>query len=263
MSKLHFILLVTTLACNACNQVLNKSTSETKLTWAEKNIVVNEKNCKAVDCAFADFRYVVFSGIGADSLNKQIEEIMGSSFIGDSLVIATPKTSAENFITAFENNKLQFPSDTIKWKLDRQIRTDTLLENIVSLRYDESSVTGGSSISFTFYSHFQIAPYKTFWLADFLSSPDDTLLVAAIAEAIFRDKAELAADEDLVEAGYLFPKGKFKLNENFHFTEDGLEFHYNINEAVPAQMGEYKLEIPYNKIERFLKPSIFKTTTKS
>ncbi len=248
---------------SSCNQVLNKDSSAKKLTWKEENITVNEKGCAAVDCAFADFRFVIFSGTGADSLNRQIAEFMGSSFIGDSLIVATPKAFAENFMAAFESHKQQFPNDSIKWKLDRQMRIDTLFDNVVSLRYDESSVTGGTPVSFTFYSHFQIAPYKTFWLSDFLSNPDDTLLVTAIAEAIFRDKEELAVDEDLTEADYFFPKGIFRLNENFHFTESGLEYHFNITEIQPAVMGEYKLLIPYNKIGRFLKPSVFKKAVKS
>jgi hypothetical protein len=261
MHKQYLILVVIALIFNSCNQILNKDSNTNELTWKEENVVVNEKNCEAVDCAFADFRYVIFSGLGADSLNKQVAEIIGSSFIGDSLVVATPKAFAENFIAAFENHKLQFPNDSTKWKLDRQMRTDTLLENTISLRYDESSVTGGAPISFTFYSHFQIAPYKTLWLADFLTNADDTLLLTAIAESVFRAKEDIAVDEDLVEAGYLFPKGIFKLNENFHFAENGLEYHFNINEMLPAR--EYKLLIPYPKIARFLKPSVFKTAAKS
>ena len=264
MSKRYLILLVVAIAFNSCNQILNKTSAANSLTWKDENIVVKEIGCEELSCALADFRYVIFSGLGADSLNKQVNELMGSSFMDDSLIVSNPKTSAEKFIAAFEANKKDFPEDSARWMLDREIRPDSLFENVITLRYDESSFSGGAhGMYFTIFNHFQLSPFKTLWLADFLNNPEDTILVTALAEAIFRDKQELGSDERLEEAGYFFAKGVFKLNENFHFTEQGLAFHFNIYEIQPYASGEYKLLVPYDKIERFLKPSIFKIAAKS
>lgn len=264
MRKGYLILVAVAFIFSSCNQILNKNKGGAALTWKEEQIVVKEAGCAAADCAFADFRYIIFEGIGAPQLNKQVEEIMGSSFLGDSLIVSTPKESAENFIAAFEANRKDFPDDSAKWMLDREIRPDTLFENIITLRYDESSFSGGAhGMYFTNFNHFQLSPFKTLWLADFLNNPEDTVLVTALAEVIFRNKQELGSDESLEEAGYFFAKGVFRLNENFHFTEQGLEFHFNIYEIQPYANGEYKLLIPFDKIERFLKPSIFKIAAKS
>ncbi len=230
------------------------------LTWRETNVVAKEQNCAAADCAFADFRFVVFTGAGADSLNRHIEEMMGSSYMDDSLIVTTPQLSAEKFITAFEDFKSEYPESAQRWMLDREIRPDTLLGNVITLRYDESSYSGGAhGLYFTIYNHFQLSPFRSMWLADFLSNPADTLAIATIAEEIFRNKQELGKDENLEEAGYFFTRGIFKLNENFHFTKSGLEFHFNIYEIQPYAAGELELLLPYERIAQFLKPEIFKT----
>lgn len=231
----------------ACNNTANQ------LKFKEVEVQAKDDTCQTNTCTTASFRYVQFEGLAADSLNKVVEEVIGSSFFNDSFSVASPKETAQKFIAVYKDFKNEFPDNEQTWTLDKALTVDTLFKNIITLRFDESSYTGGAHGSYyTQFNHFQLKPFRIMWLSDFLNNPQDTFQMIKIAESVFREKEELGAYDDLEEAGFFFEKGIFRLNENFHFTKEGMEFQFNIYEIQPYAAGDYRLLIPYNKIAHLL-----------
>ncbi len=69
-----------------------------------------------------------------------------------------------------------------------------------------------------------------------------------IAEVYFRKARQLSPTADLKEAGFWFPDGRFKLNENFGLTDTALLFNFNMYEIAARSMGETRIAIPLTGI---------------
>ena len=80
----------------------------------------------------------------------------------------------------------------------------------------------------------------------------ETELVKA-AEAAFRKQRELSPESDLLENGFEFPDNRFRLNDNYGFTNDGVVFFYNSYEIAPYAAGPSEVFIPYSEISDWLK----------
>jgi hypothetical protein len=227
--------------------------SNHRLTYRDVELQLKDDTCQTNNCTNVSFRYVKFEGEAADSLNKIVDETIGAFYFNDSFSVDSPKETAQKFIAVYKAYRNEFPENEQTWILDKVLKVDTLFENVVTLRFDESSYTGGAHGSYyTQFNHFQLKPFRILWLADFLNHPQDTFQLIKIAESVFREKEKLGAYDDLKEAGFFFENGIFRLNENFHFTKDGMEFQFNIYEIQPYSAGDYQLLIPYNKIAHLL-----------
>ena len=94
---------------------------------------------------------------------------------------------------------------------------------------------------------------NTLYLEDFFT---DVSALTAIAGVIFRADQELGADDDLGDAGFWFEDGEFRLNENFMFGNETIEFLYNQYEIAPYAAGIIELSIPLTKVKHLLKRKI-------
>jgi hypothetical protein len=56
----------------------------------------------------------------------------------------------------------------------------------------------------------------------------------------------------LLEHGFEFPRNKFKLNDNYGFTRDGIVFVFNSYEIASYAEGPTEIIIPYKKIRDWL-----------
>lgn len=90
-------------------------------------------------------------------------------------------------------------------------------------------------------------------LSDFFSNID---VLTKRAEAIFRADQELSEDISLTEAGFWFKDGKFKLNENFVFDENSIDFLYNQYEIAPYSAGTIIITIPMEQVKDLLKRKV-------
>jgi hypothetical protein len=75
-----------------------------------------------------------------------------------------------------------------------------------------------------------------------------------IAEPHFRAVRHLSPTANLKEEGFLWPDGRFQLNENYAFGETSLIFVFTTYEIASHAHGETRLEIPYAEIQDLLKP---------
>lgn len=252
MKKVGFVLGLTLLFWSCNNSV-------SKLTYSNKEVFVKDDTCKTESCTNATIRYLEFKGTAADTLNKITLELVGASYFNDSFVIYTPEKTAKEFISVYHSAQEEFPESGITWMLDKQVSVDTVFKNMVTIRYDEASFTGGAHGNyFTQFNHYCLKPFKLLWLADFLNEPADTFQVIKIAEAVFRESEQLSAYDNLTDEGFFFEDGIFRLNDNFHFTKEGVVFHFNIYEIQPYAKGPYDLLVPYKKLEHLLNMKLLK-----
>jgi hypothetical protein len=75
----------------------------------------------------------------------------------------------------------------------------------------------------------------------------------ALAEAEFRNARKLKPEDDFEANGYWFDKGRFRLSEQFAFTECGLLLHYNPYEAAAYAVGPIDVFIPFAKLKTLSK----------
>ena len=87
-------------------------------------------------------------------------------------------------------------------------------------------------------------------LSDFITDQGELL---RIAEAIFRADQGIDSDQNLYDAGFWFEDNVFRLNENFVFNENSMDFLYNQYEIAPYAAGMIYLSIPMDKIQYLLK----------
>lgn len=252
MKKLSFVFLISVLLF-ACNEPGNS------LRFSQKELVLKDDTCQTNECTMVSLRYPIFEGTASDTLNQTALNMIGSSYFNDTFVVLSPQKTAETFINTYREFKEETPDyPSITWVLDKDLRVDTILSNVITLRYDESSFSGGAHGNYyTLFNHFQLQPFKILWLADFLNQASDTFQVIKIAESVFREQHKLNAYADLSE-DFFFENGIFKLNDNFHFTQKGIEFHFNIYEIQPYAAGDYDLLIPFDKVAHLLNKELLK-----
>jgi len=86
----------------------------------------------------------------------------------------------------------------------------------------------------------------------------------ALAEDEFRQARKLKPEDDFEEHGYWFDKGRFRLSEQFAFSECGLLLYYNPYEVAAYAVGPIEIFIPFAKLKTLSKlPLPSKSSTKA
>lgn len=156
----------------------------------------------------------------------------------------TPQALTEQFLAGYREFAETFPEAPGGWSLQRIARPIWTGPAGFSLEFREESYTGGAHpnsivrlVSFDGSSGLRVR------LEDLI--PDEHReAVRALAEAAFRDVHGLEATADLTAAGFWFEDGRFRLNDNFAVTGEGLRFHFNPYEVAPYALGPTDLTIP-------------------
>lgn len=165
----------------------------------------------------------------------------------------TPQEAASNFIMGYN----EFVEDEatrqlhFAWyrKIECLIATNTPL--FFSMKNKLSEYTGGAhGNNYVFWTNFDVVKAKKIELADVLAKNKQEELTK-IAEHYFRE-VESIQDTASLDSSYFFEGGKFKLNDNFGFTEKHLVIYYNEYEIKPYSEGTTEIRIPYEKIHGLL-----------
>jgi hypothetical protein len=208
------------------------------------------------DCTYVKMEYPVFTG-GADGeslkrLNEAVQKSLESPFIEDKP--QKPEALAKALFAEYDGFKKESPGYAQSWMLERVIKAEVVSSKIVTLAMTEYSYTGGAHPnSFESYQNLDIKTGQALGLDDLLK-PDYQQPLNDTAEKIFREQEGLSFDENLEEAGFFFEEAKFKLNENFRITADGLVFLFNPYEAAPYVRGPIELKVPYSRIQDWIRP---------
>lgn len=256
MHKLIYIILLVVFVWGCGIENNDKSTSaKNKLPFLKDTLQFSYVDFKeispyfalhndTIDTAFYSIRYPQFSIQKYNDLLKSYVLIEGEN---------TAQEAADNFIMGYN----EFVEDEatrqlhFAWyrKIECLITINTPL--FFSMKNKLSEYTGGAhGNNYVFWSNFDILKAEKIELNDVLAKNKQEELTK-IAERYFRE-ADSIHDTTSLDSSYFFEGGKFKLNDNFGFTENHLVFYYNEYEIKPYSEGTTEVRIPYEKIHGLL-----------
>lgn len=253
MYKLIYIFLVFFIW--SCGIENNDKSAKNKLPFSEDTLQHNYLYFReishyftlrndTIDTAFYSIKYPQFS------INKYNDILR-------SYILIEGENNAQEAAGSFIMGYNEFVEDeaTIQhhfaWyrKIECLITMNTPL--FFSMKNKLSEYTGGAhGNNYVFWSNFDILKAEKIELNDILAKNKQEELTK-IAERYFRE-ADSIQDTTSLDSSYFFEDGKFKLNDNFGFTDNHLVFYYNEYEIKPYSEGTTEIRIPYQKIHGLL-----------
>jgi hypothetical protein len=243
----------------SCGNKRNETAMSIPYTFDMIEFLRESDSCNAkidaVPCVSYEVTYPKFFGLpqaANDSLIKRMALIVGANdnIPTDSL---TFEKSAQAFMEDYNAVNAEFPGMENPWSYAAVFSVKILSDTLVSLTADVEYYTGGAHGGYgTTFINVHPITGVTVGLSDILKAGYEQSLTR-IAEQEFRKNLELSPTDDLYEAGFEFPDGKFVLNNNYGFTQEGIHFVYNPYEIAPYAMGSQSFIIPYEAIQSLLK----------
>lgn len=244
-SVILLVIACTLFACNWGTSDTDKPAITTDTLKYEYKIIERKSadcaNKKDSGCIVAKIKYPVF--IGQKSLNDTINRHLVTQF---------------GIADKSDNNLDQLADDFLKSGLDFRLNTNTEViredSSILIMELSGYKFLGGArGYTLTNFINWNTKSGKKIELEDIFTDGYATSL-KSVAEKIFR-KQEKLSDSAALKPNYLFPGGKFELNNNFLITPIGIRFLYNQYEIKPYPAGETNLLIPYSDILSLLRPN--------
>ncbi len=159
----------------------------------------------------------------------------------------------ENFFAEYRKIKQDMPDYSTGWFLERSITVIYNTPRILSLDMNEIAFTGGAHPnSTTNYVSLDISTGMILTLSDILMD-DHVRSLNEVAEREFRELKQIPPEEGLDEGGFWLEYGKFKVNDNFAITHEGLAFYFNSYEIAPYADGPTRLVIPYEDLKPLIR----------
>lgn len=181
-------------------------------------------------------------------------------------------TSIMDIIQRFfkENNGLKNEGDyddaSSEWTKEKSIHVSDKLGQYLTMEVYQDSYEGGAHPnSYTEYKVYDLISKKQAKASDIFNLSDTALL--RIGEHYFREQNKIT-NSNLAEEGYFIfsdapnfedspDYGKFRFNENFAITKDGIRFLYNAYEIAPYAVGTSNILLPFDIIQPYLKVRIW------
>lgn len=253
-----FWLIAVALFLTACSGNTTEGEKKEKtpvITWSEQAFQKTSVGGCTDDslCAVFSVRYPVFHGM--DSLvARQVQRNLERVFsLGDPTAAEkSMKEVADEFVSSYKKFTDEFTGMAQGWYFNGQAKVLLLNDTLLSISIEEEYYTGGAhGGSERYFLNVDPRNGKPVTLARLFKPGFEDLLNSA-AEAEFRKERELPDTASFLFNGFDFPEGKFRLNENYGFTEDGLLFHYNNYEIAPYAAGPTTILVPYKMIGDFI-----------
>lgn len=195
-----------------------------------------------------------------DSINRIIKMYVFGTVSGFGITEQNADLSVESMEEAINmfgdeyNQQLNFVEDGVIWTTETSISIIEHKSDYVEVSLSNWGYSGGAHGNSNSEERiFDIKTGRELKLIDFITNIDE---LNSIAEAIFRADQEIPTDKNLVDAGFWFEDGIFRLNENFTFNEESLDFLYNKYEIAPYVAGTIFISIPRNKIKHLIKRKV-------
>ena len=209
------------------------------------------------NCTNITVDYPVFTSEGrtvdADSLNAWMQVKLVSTMDPDSS-FTTIEELVDGWMNEYLEAKKAYPDHSMPWYIDRDV--DILLnqDGFLAVRIHDNTYTGGAHPNY-FSSLYSIrVPELTEVTLDDVLVPGHLPELTRIAEKYFRTARGLEPDESLERRGFWFEGGIFKLNENYTFTEEGINFFFNNYEITAYAGGPTEFVVPYGAIGDLIPP---------
>ncbi len=218
------------------------------MAWKMRNAGTGD----TVGCVY-DVHYQTYKGKGkAKKLSAVLNNLMNSAITTDTgysnmSIDERVKQDAMGFYQEWQSLNSDSSSEwSYKYLKEQTFRILHANKGFISLRDDANYFTGGAhNIGVTVFSVIRLKDNKAVesWKELF----KDPEAVLKIAEATFRkDKAI----QDVILTGQDWFYGeKFYLPDNFAFTDEGIQFVYNMYEIAKGSEGATYLTLTYKQLE--------------
>jgi hypothetical protein len=247
-----FIIAVNFLSC----AVSETKKEQPSFSFTMSQFKKSSPDCKISDstfCASYEVNYPVFTDL-LDSSRLKIEKAINANVsMGNPEAEGwTMEMIADNFINNFETFKKDSPELSSSWYYKANVGIETLVDTLLSLSVKDEFFTGGAHGGGGKY-FISINPITSepVTLNKVLRNGYDEALRTE-GEKAFRQNHHLLDTASLIENGFEFPENKFKLNNNYGFTRDGIVFVFNSYEIASYAEGPTEILIPYEKIRDWL-----------
>lgn len=219
------------------------------------------------DTVVSSIEYMFYKNIDSpyqDSVNRLVKEYVSQTVAwdeaeesGSNLTIGYMEDALDKFRNAY-NQELALEGEDGYWGMPWESSTSAEIyqdnPEFVEVSLANWEYAGGAHGNAS--SEYHIIDIKTaqeLKLEDFFSSVDE---LTAKAEVIFRADQEVPDHANLEDAGFWFEDGIFKLNENFVFNEESIDFLYNQYEIAPYAAGVIIVSIPLEEVQHLLKRKV-------
>lgn len=166
----------------------------------------------------------------------------------------TPEDIADGLENEYTRISEEMPDYNLPWQYKSDFEVYLNQNGLFATRLINYSFTGGAHpTSFLYYYTFDKDNGKLLTLKD-LFEPKRYNQLLRMAEAELRDSRGIDSTQTLEDAGFWFEEGRFALNDNYKYTDKGLEIVFNPYEVAPFSEGEIVLMFPYSSIEPMIRP---------
>lgn len=187
-------------------------------------------------------------------LNEHFEQQLRRSLaifsVEEDQVPATLDSIAAGFLHEYELAQVDYPDGGMPWMVETISKILYDSPKFVTIELDNYSYAGGAHpnfyVSLLNYDATTGEPLK---ITDLIT---DTLQLAKLAEARFREVRELGQDENLNEAGFFWGE-TFILPENIGIKGDSLYLFYNPYEIAPYALGPTDFSLPFDQLKSILR----------
>lgn len=219
--------------------------------------IESQEGCNAEEseapCAVYEVSYPVISGL-SESVNELLIEGIAEAVNTDNpeSEVTSLRSAGSMFIRDFKSFQQEIPDNTIGWYYKSNVEVEILSDTLLSLSVMNEYFTGGAHGGYgQYFINLDPSTGKHVKLQDILK-PGYEKYLQEIGEEEFRRANELSVDISLAESGFEFADDKFKLNDNYGFTAEGILFVYNVYEIGPYAMGTKEVLIPYEVLKEWL-----------
>jgi hypothetical protein len=235
--------------------ILNVSAqqADTMAFQQDSFISIRKKTDSTAQCRFL-IRYPHFNGRSPldSSINFIIKNwVTGDTMSGDTIRTSSLQAAADSFFHEWEITNSEFSN--AEWtSFNYELNVSVLHQNKNYITLDISSFSylgGEQAIEITSLFAYEKATGQAIFSWKELFT--DTASVLKIAEQQFRKDKGIAISKSVSEEW--FEGSSFRLTDNVGFTKTGVLFFYNAYEIASYLNEQNRLEIPYSKIEPYLK----------
>lgn len=222
-------------------------------------------------CPSISFIYLVFETPDSSLnifMNKEVAKMM--LYKDDSSFFSSPSSCIENYFAESRDAKKQgdYDAESSAWEVHKEVHVLPKKGKYQSLEASEFFFEGGAHPnSNTIFKTYDLILKQSLAVNELFINLRDTALLR-IGEHYFRKEKQLAdtaklsdnmffifGDGDNFEDGPDY--GKFRFNDNYALTKEGIEFYYNPYEIGPYVVGPSSFIIPYAELKPFLKLTLW------
>lgn len=241
MKKLFYYLLVLTMVWSC----------QDKDRIAFEPQVFNPDNCTSCPQVTISIPKALHNDPLSTAINNALrEEVISMLIYDDEIQASTIEEAITSFNNGFFEIKKLFPDEPVGWEAQINGKISYEDKNIISIRIDSYSFTGGAhGFSTTRFLNFD---KKMAIELDNSQLFKDDEAFTDYAEQQFRIQEEIPIGTSINYTGFMFEGDEYYLPDTIGFTEEGVQLIYEQYEVASYAYGPITLTLPYAAIKSYI-----------